>query len=118
MVAGGGQWVGQAREYADPGVLDRRGLSMHQRLGSHDMAAESLSDRLVPKTHPQDRDRAGKSLDQRQRDPGFVRRAGARRYADVLWRKPGDSVDRDLVVSIDPNVFTELAEVLDQVVRE
>ena len=59
-------------------MADRRGFSVHDFARMHDLAAESLADRLMAEAHTQYRDLAGKLAYGRERDPRFSGSAGPR----------------------------------------
>ncbi len=64
----------------------------------------------------EDRDLAGELLDRLVRDARVVRRAGAGRDDDAVVA--GQLGDGDFVIAEDGRLDPELAEVLDEVVRE
>src|SRR5882672_10518280 len=118
VIAGRGKWRGQVGKDADTLVFDRRGLAMHQLVRAHDLAAEDLANRLVPKADAEYRRAGGETLQKRQRNAGPRRRTRSGRNTDPRRPPLGDLVERDLVVARDAHVFAELAKVLDQVVSE
>src|SRR5690606_20057967 len=70
---------GEAGEDAAPVVRNGAGLAMHRRRRALDPAAEGFGDRLVAEADAEQRPprrRAGR--DERERDAGLARRAGAR----------------------------------------
>ena len=91
---------------------------MHDVPGADDASAEGLADALVAQADAEDRDLAGEAFDGGQRDARFVGRAGAGREYDAFRGEFGDPVGVDLVIAVDPHLFTQLAEVLHQVVGE
>src|SRR6266513_2943074 len=99
-------------------VSDVRQLAMHHLLCAHHPAAERLPDRLVPEADPEDRHAPGHAPDQLQGDPGLARRAGAGGDHEVRGRKPLDLPNRDFIVPQHPDLGSQLAQVLDQVVGE
>ncbi len=116
--------VGQTREHARVGVVDRAGLAVQQFGSTVDGAAERHPDRLVPEAHAQQRGaRRGARMHQRDGRAGPLRRArsGAEQHTVEFLSGAGDiSFGGQAVVVIPPHlgVHSELAEVLDQVEHE
>ena len=78
-----------------------------------------LSYRLVPKAHAEDRNILGKSVEYLKRNARRVRCSRAGRDQDLFRLQIAFYlVHRDLVVAKDLHLGSELAEVLDEVVRE
>src|SRR6185312_6804358 len=118
MIARGLERVGQPPEDPLAVVEDLRRLAVHHARRPHHLAAKGLPDRLVPEADAQDGDLAGVGPDHVQADSGLVGGAGAGRDHQVRGRQGADVAGRDLVVADHPNLRTNLAEVLDQVVGE
>ncbi|VTR66459.1 hypothetical protein DESC_480169 [Desulfosarcina cetonica] len=129
--------VGQARRFHRQAVvahgLERRldplenplpvggnhgGLAMHQPLGRNDLTTKGMGDGLMPQTDPQDGNRSGKTSDHIQADPGGFGPARARRNHDGLGGHGRDIFHVNGVVALDHHAFTDLPEVLHQVVGE
>ena len=81
-------------------------------------AAEGLPDGLVSEADAQGGYATADLLDQLDRDPGLVRRAGTGRDDYPVGVEIGDLLRRDLVVAPHEDLGPELPEVLDQVVRK
>src|SRR5688572_28517072 len=105
-------------EHTGRGVLYRRNLAVHQRLGTDDLSAKRLPDRLMTEAYAENRYSLGKALQQSQRNARFVRRTRAGRNTDPLGCKLFDLIKCDLVVARDPHILTKLAKILDEVVGE
>jgi hypothetical protein len=70
----------------------------------------------VSEAYAKQRYLAGKMPDQRNADPGFLRRAGPGRNQDALWPHGFDGGDRHLVVAANLDLSAQFAKILDQVV--
>src|ERR1044071_6950672 len=112
VVPGGHEFIRNPRENPAAIVTDVRHLAVHHASRAHHLATESLSNRLVPQAHAEER------RDEGQRNAGVVRRAGARREHDVRRSQRRDFVYRDLVVAEHSHLRAELAQVLREVVGE
>src|SRR5215813_4629044 len=77
VVARGLERRRQAAEYTGTGVRDRRRLAVHQCLRADDLAAESLSERLMTQADAENRP-IRKSLEDAERNAGLVRRTRPR----------------------------------------
>jgi len=105
-------------------VRDLRGLSVHEAFGPHDVGAESRPDALMPQTHPQDGDAAGKILDGGHGYARFFGRARPGRDHQVGGLQIFQLFHRDLVVAEYGNLrsrgqlLTHNAQQLHQVVGE
>src|SRR5262249_30561954 len=93
-------------------------LAVHQVRRADDLRAEGLADRLMAETHPEDGRRAREAQYDVDADACVGGRARPGRDHDVRGRHDGDLLERDLVVADDLRVRAQLAEVLDEVVRE
>ncbi len=80
-------------------VLDFAGLAMHQMRRSHNIASEGRANRLMAQADSQQRYFAGKMANQRNRDSGFLRRAGARREQDPFRVHGFNFRGRDLIIA-------------------
>src|SRR6267378_1316444 len=78
--------------------------------------AQRLSETLVTQAHAEDRDLSAELLDRLVGDARIVRCPWARRDHDAVVT--GQLADGDLIVAKYSRLYTELAEVLDEVVRE
>ena len=88
----------QAREHPLPGVMNHRGLAVHDLLRVHDLTAIGLADSLMPETHAEDRDLAAETLDRIYANTGLVRRTRSWRDDDASRTELRDFVDADLVI--------------------
>jgi hypothetical protein len=110
--------VRKASENASTVVLDRGRATVHEALGPNDMPAESLTDGLVTETYTKDWNFSADGIDSGETNAGLVwgARTRGQHYPVRLFFE--DSVWRDLIVLDDANRRAELAQVLDEVVRE
>src|SRR5919106_5678764 len=99
MIAGGLKRVFQPPEHIGPLMVDQGGLAVHDLFGMDHLAAECLTNGLVPETHPKDRDPAAEALDHRERDPRLVRCTGPWRDDDVIRGKGLDLFETDLIIA-------------------
>ena len=99
-------------------VAQHIGLAVHQAPRADDLAAERRADRLVAEADAEDRQLAGELADRVDADAGLGRRARARREHERVGAQRADAGDIDLVVANHAHVFSQLAEVLDQIERE
>jgi hypothetical protein len=118
MVACGLERIRQAGEYAFAGMVDHRGLAVHQLPGTHDFPAVSLADALMAQAHAQNGKLTAQFLYRFHRHSRLVRRARARRDDDVVRFQLFNFRHRNLVVAIDAHVFAQLAQILHEVVGE
>ena len=98
--------------------MHRVGLAVHHARGANHRAAERFADRLMTEAHAEDRQPAREVFEQRHAEACIGRSARARRQADAIGLHRLDVLDRHEIVAHDPDLFTELAEVLDEVVGE
>jgi hypothetical protein len=99
-------------------VLDRRRLAVHGHVADH-APAEGLGQRLVTQAHAQrPHARLGEAAHRLDRDAGLVGRARPGRDDDAVGSALQQLVDRRDVVAHDVDLRAELAEDLDEVVRE
>ena len=91
---------------------------MHEPVGPHDFAAVDFTDALVPETHSEDGEARAEGLDDFAADAGFGRGAGAGGDDDAFGGECFDFGHGDPVVAHNPEVSSQLAEVLDEVVGE
>src|SRR5262245_49012511 len=109
----------QAGEEPAPVVVDLRGLAVHQRARAHHTPAEGLADALVPEADAEHRDAAlREGADRGDGDAGVGRPARARRDDERVGRAREQLGHGRDVVADDLDVRAELAQVLDEVVRE
>src|SRR5256885_813875 len=79
VIAGRLKFLRQPGEHAFAVVNDLRGLPVHETAGADDVAAESVTDGLMPQAHAQNRDLAAQLLDEIDDDAGILRTAGDRK---------------------------------------
>src|SRR5438552_17330242 len=72
MIAGRHEGTRQSTKHAEAGMADRRGFPVYDFNGMHDLAAESLADRLMAEAHAQYRDPAGKFAYRGKWNPRFA----------------------------------------------
>src|SRR5262245_2066312 len=118
VVARGDEGVAEPGEYAAAVVADRGRLAVHLRLRARDRRAVRLADRLVAEADAEDRRGRAEPLDDLQRHARLIRIARAGGDHDALGTLGDDRVAADRVVAHDLQRRTQLAEVLDEVVRE
>ena len=78
MIARRLEGIGHIGENALPLVMDRRGLAVHEPVGTHDITAVDLPDRLMPEANAENRCARAKFLDQPAGNARLVRCAGTR----------------------------------------
>src|SRR6266487_6705458 len=108
----------QSTKHAEAGMADRRGFSVDDFTRVHNLAAESLADRLMAEAHAQYRDPAGKLAYHSERDPRFIGSTGPGRNDDAFRSHRGDVRRRDLVVAKHPDVRAQFAQILHQIPGE
>src|SRR6185436_9414825 len=99
-------------------VAEHVGLAVHQPVGANHLGAERGTDRLVAEADAEDRQLAGEGADRVDADARLGRRARPGRQDDRVGCERADAVDVDLVVAKHAHVFSQLAEVLDEIERE
>jgi len=72
----------------------------------------------MPQTDAENGNLAGKLVNQRHRDTGFVRRAGSGRDDDMIRLQFGNLGQINLVITIHLHILTQLAQILHQVIGE
>src|SRR5258708_754135 len=110
--------AGQSAKHAEAEMADRRGFAVDDSARMHDLAPESLADRLMTEAHAQYRDPAGKLAYRRERDPRFGGSAGPGGNDDPFRSHRSDVRRRDLVVAKHFDVGAELAQILHQIPGE
>src|SRR6266850_5916454 len=118
MVACSVKGIGQLMEDRFPVVPDLRRFAMHQPFSSNDITAKCYSQRLMAEADAQKWKTPAKMPDGLDRHARFYRCAGSRRNDDAAGLQRFDLIDRNFVVAEYPNVFTQLPEVLHQVIGE
>jgi hypothetical protein len=100
-------------------MADLRHLAVHEIRRPYDIAPEGETDRLMAKTDAEYRYSIPEFLDGLNRNAGLTGRARTRRDHDPIGVPVGDFPDRNHVVAEYGDLsFVELAEILDQVIRE
>lgn len=110
--------LGDALEQAMPVVVHGRGLTVHQPLVAHDLAAEMLDDALVAEADTENRDLAGECGDHRQRVTGILWSARSRRDDEMRRLDRPGLLERECVVPVHDHLGALFTERLDQVVSE
>src|SRR5271157_3901648 len=118
MVARGGHGRRNAAEDCLAVVFNGAGFAVHQRACADHLPAEGLADGLVAEAHAQHGHAPGKMPDQFDADSGVLRRARAGRDNDAVGMKFFNLADGDLVIAPHHYLFSQFAQVLDQVVGE
>jgi len=91
---------------------------MHDERAAHHVTAKGRTDGLMTETDAENRNFSGEVLDRRDRDAGLLRRTGSGRDDDAGGLKNFYLGQGDLVVAMDLNSFSQLAEILDDVEGE
>ena len=99
-------------------MVHRTQFSVHHFGCKDDTAAERLSDHLVPQANSKYWDGGGSLLDQIETDTGMIRRSRAGGYNDTLWACRQNLVHADLIVTMNPHVCAQFAQILNQVVSK
>jgi hypothetical protein len=118
MIASRVEGIGQLAENRASIVLDAGRLAMHKALGSHDVASKCHCQRLVAETDTEYWQASGEVLDHLDGDTSFIGGARSRRNDDAVGLQRLDLLHGNLVIPVDTNIFTQLSEVLDEVVGE
>ena len=120
VVSGCNERILDAGKHTSIVVLNSIRLSMHQFWGSHDFAAKSLPNRLMPKANAQNGKFAVQLLDQRNANSRFGWRAGTRRQNDSLGLHGPNFINRYFIVPDCLNVQCriDLSQSLHQVVSK
>ena len=115
-----GMWMFHCHilDHADAGMMDHRGLAVHEPLRANDVAAKCSTNRLVAQADTEDRHTSGELADRLDGDPGFFWRARTWRNDDPVWPEVFNLLQGDLVVPIHAHIFTQLTQILHQVVGE
>src|SRR5271154_425836 len=108
----------QAAEEPARTMRNARDLAVHRRWRAHDVAAESLPNRLMPETYAKHRRRFAGRADEVEAHARLVGRARPGRKHDRV-RFRGERVrDCDLIVAPHGHFGAQLAEVMDEVEGE
>jgi len=99
-------------------VFDRRELAMHGFRRPDDLAAISLSERLMAEANPKNRNDGPRGFDEFEADPGIARPAGSRRQHDRVGRGSHDLADPYLVVAMHSDLRAKRAQAMHQVPGE
>src|SRR5215213_4880529 len=119
VVAARVEAVFEPLEYGLAVVANLGGLAVDWLGRAHDPAAENLADGLVAEADAEDGDVAREVGYQLQRHARVVGHARPRRDDDAVGAYlPFDFAHRDLVVAAHDDLRAQLAEILDEVVRE
>src|ERR1051326_550218 len=93
-------------------------LSVHQGRGANDFSSEHLADRLMAETDAKNGRRLMKLSNDVLCNACIRRSARSRRNHNARGLQPCDLFQRDLVVAINAQLFTQLAQILDEIVGE
>ena len=99
-------------------VFNLTGLAVHEVLRAYDASAEGSANGLMSQTYAKERHFPGKIPDEVNADASLLRCAWARGNDNAIRVQPLDSVNSDLIVASNLDLRTELAQVLDEVVRK
>src|SRR3989338_5150733 len=99
-------------------VGDHRCFTVHQMFGVDDLAAVSITDRLMPEAHAEDRNLSSETPDKFNAYPCVFRTSRAGRNDDSLRFHDLDLIKRQRVIAADLQVRPQLAEILDEVVGD
>src|SRR6478672_1174868 len=116
MIASRVEGIRQLPENRPSVVLDAGRLAVHKALGSHNLASKCHSQRLVAETDTEYRQASREMLDHLDGDASFIGGARSRGDDDAVGLQRLDLLHRYLVVPVDPDIFAQLPEVLDEVV--
>src|SRR6202007_3478695 len=99
MITRGNERFRQAMKNRAAVVLNLARFSVHQFRRANHAPAKGSANRLMSQAHAQNRNLSRESLDQRDADARFPRRARPRRNHDTLWREFFNLIQRNLVVA-------------------
>jgi len=99
-------------------MMDSAGLAMHGVRGPQDFSTKGLTDGLMAKANPQHRNLACRFADKIKAYSGPVRVTGARGQDDALRRQCHRFLSGQGVVAFDPDLGSQLAKVMPEVVGE
>ena len=118
VVAGSVKGARKTREYPFTTVVNRTGLAMHQIFRPDDTAAESLTDGLMTEADTKNGDLPDIAAYGRHRNSGLIGSAGTRGNDQTAGSQLADLLYGNLVIAIDPDLFSQLPQVLDNVESE
>src|SRR6266571_6652441 len=118
VIACGRKSLRQAGEQAFAVMEDFADLAVHQRGSAEDLSAKHLANCLMAETHTKYRPGLVKESNNVFRDPGIGRHPRSRGDHDPLGFQALDLFQCDLVVPEYAQFFTQLAEILHEVVGE
>src|SRR3989338_1740486 len=99
-------------------MIDGRGLSVHKPFCPYNLCAIGITDRLMSKTNAEERNFSCKFPYNLNRHARLFRVAWPRRYDNSLWFKLLYLLYRNLVITIDPHILTQLTKILNEVVSK
>ena len=110
--------IWKAREKFALVMVNRGGLAVHETFRPDDLATEMLADALMAKAHAEQGLFARKGLDDGEADSSLIWVAGSRGDDDGVRFVGEGFFWRDGVVPIHFLLYTQFAEVLDEIVGE
>jgi hypothetical protein len=96
----------------------RAGLAVHEVCGAYDVAAEGRANSLMSKAHPEHWHFSNEVAYEINADAGILWRAGTGRNYDALGLHCFHISNRNLVVTANLNLGTQLSQILHQVVSK
>ena len=97
---------------------DSAGLAVHKVCGAYYVAAEGRANSLMSKAHPEHRHFSNEVAYEINADAGILRPAGTGRNYDALGLHCFHISNRNLVVTANLNLGTQLSQILHQVVSK
>src|SRR5262249_2378619 len=93
-------------------------LAVHQRGSPHNLSSKNFADGLVSQAHAEHWYGFMKVLNDVLGNPGVRRDTRSRRNHDMRWVLPFDFFQCDFVITEDPQLGAQLAQILNEVVGE
>jgi len=119
VVTGGLKALRHSGENIGVLMLNGRGFPMHEVAGSNDFPTKMLSNALMAEAHAKERNACfSRSLGNGKGAAGFIGATGSGGEHDAFGVKRNDLIGGDFVVSVDFLFYTELTEILNQIVGE
>ncbi len=118
MVAHGGERIFQRSENGSIVMDDLRQFAVHNRRRANDFRPESRADALVTETNAQDRRAGAEATNDGTRNAGFFGCARAGRDDNFVRPQRYYFIEGNLIVAEDPDLRTQFAKVMVEVVSE